>query len=45
MFDNDYTILTEALRTANLLNTVSTTQGLTLFAPNNDSCVAAGITY
>lgn len=44
MFDNDYTILTEALRTANLLNTVSTTQGLTLFAPNNDAFVAAGIT-
>jgi transforming growth factor-beta-induced protein len=44
MFDNDYTILTEALRTANLLNTVSTTQGLTLFAPSNDAFVAAGIT-
>jgi len=44
MFDNDYTILTEALRTANLLNTVSTTQGLTLFAPNNDAFLAAGIT-
>jgi transforming growth factor-beta-induced protein len=44
LFDNDYTILTEALRIANLLNTVSTTQGLTLFAPSNDAFVAAGIT-
>lgn len=44
MFDNDYTILTEALKIADLLNTVSTTQGLTLFAPNNDAFVAAGIT-
>jgi transforming growth factor-beta-induced protein len=44
LFENEYSILSAALKKANLLNTVSTTQGLTLFAPSNDAFVAAGIT-
>ncbi|OIQ35907.1 MAG: hypothetical protein BM563_11805 [Bacteroidetes bacterium MedPE-SWsnd-G1] len=44
MFNPDYTILVEALKTAELLETVSTAPALTLFAPNNAAFVAAGIT-
>ncbi len=46
LFDNDYTILTEALQTAGLLDVLSTstTDGYTLFAPSNDAFIAAGIT-
>lgn len=44
LFDNDYTILTEAIRRADLLSVVSTAPNLTLFAPNNDAFEAAGIT-
>ncbi len=44
VFDPDYTILVAALRKAELLNTVSTTDNLTLFAPDNAGFVAAGIT-
>ena len=44
LFDPDYTILVAALRKAELLNTVSTTDNLTLFAPDNAGFVAAGIT-
>ncbi len=44
LFDPEYTILTAALRKAELLNTVSTTDNLTLFAPDNAGFLAAGIT-
>ena len=44
LFDNDFTILAAALRKAELLGTVSTTDNLTLFAPDNAAFVAAGIT-
>ncbi len=44
LFNPDYTILTAALRKAELLETVSTTDNLTLFAPNNAAFIAAGIT-
>lgn len=44
LFDNDYTILTEALKISDLLDTVSTAENLTLFAPNNEAFMAAGIT-
>ena len=44
LFDPDYTILVAALRKADLLETLSTTQGLTLFAPDNAGFIAAGIT-
>lgn len=44
LFDPDYTILIAALRKANLLNTLSTTDNLTLFAPDNAAFIAAGIT-
>jgi transforming growth factor-beta-induced protein len=44
LFDPNYTILVAALRKAELLNTVSTSDNLTLFAPDNAGFVAAGIT-
>ena len=44
LFDNDFTILAAALRKAELLETVSTTDNLTLFAPDNAGFIAAGIT-
>ncbi|KPM49813.1 hypothetical protein AFM12_04360 [Jiulongibacter sediminis] len=44
VFNPDYTILAAALRKAGLLNTLSTTDNLTLFAPTNDAFTAAGIT-
>ncbi len=44
LFDNDFTVLAAALRKAELLETVSTTENLTLFAPDNTGFVAAGIT-
>ncbi len=44
LFDPNYTILVAALKTAELLETVSTTDNLTLFAPDNSAFVAAGIT-
>ncbi len=44
LFDPNYTILVAALRKAELLETVSTTDNLTLFAPDNAGFIAAGIT-
>ena len=44
LFDPDYTILVAALRKADLLETVSMTNNLTLFAPDNAGFIAAGIT-
>jgi transforming growth factor-beta-induced protein len=44
LFDPNYTILAAALRKAELLETVSTTDDLTLFAPDNAAFIAAGIT-
>ena len=44
LFDPNYTILVAALKTAELLETVSTTDDLTLFAPDNAAFIAAGIT-
>ena len=44
LFDPDYTVLVAALRKADLLETLSTTQDLTLFAPDNAAFIAAGIT-
>jgi transforming growth factor-beta-induced protein len=44
LFDPNYTILVAALKKAELLETVSTTNNLTLFAPDNAAFVAAGIT-
>ncbi|MBG7631821.1 MAG: fasciclin domain-containing protein, partial [Bacteroidetes bacterium] len=44
VFDPDYTILVAALQKAELLETVSTADNLTLFAPDNAAFVAAGIT-
>lgn len=44
-FSKDYTILTEAVVTANLLETLTDPEaGLTLFAPDNAAFEAAGIT-
>ncbi len=44
LFNPNYTILTEAVRTADLLSTLSTTQDITVFAPDNAAFEAAGIT-
>jgi len=44
LFENDFTILAGALRKAVLLETVATTDNLTVFAPDNAGFVAAGIT-
>jgi len=44
-FNKDFSILTEAVVTANLLTTLTDTEAnYTLFAPNNDAFEAAGIT-
>lgn len=44
LFEKDFTILAAALRKAELLNVVSTTDDITVFAPDNAGFVAAGIT-
>ena len=44
LFEKDFTILAAALRKAELLNTVSTTDNITVFAPDNAAFIAAGIT-
>lgn len=44
LFENDFTILAAALRKAELLETVATTDNLTVFAPDNAGFAAAGIT-
>ena len=44
LFEKDFTILAAALRRANLLETVATTNNITVFAPDNAAFVAAGIT-
>ena len=44
LFEKDFTILAGALRKAQLLNFVTTSENLTLFAPDNAGFVAAGIT-
>jgi len=44
LFEKDFTILAGALRKADLLETVATTDNLTVFAPDNAGFVAAGIT-
>lgn len=44
LFDPNYTILVAALQKAELLETLSTADDLTLFAPDNAGFVAAGIT-
>lgn len=44
LFENDFTVLSAALRKAELLETVATTPDLTVFAPTNAGFVAAGIT-
>lgn len=44
LFNPDYSILTAAIKKAGLLETVSTAQNITVFAPNNDAFAAANIT-
>lgn len=44
LFNKDYTILASALRKAELLDAISTTDNITVFAPDNAAFVAAGIT-
>ena len=44
LFEKDFTILAAALRKAELLDVVSTTDNITVFAPDNAAFVAAGIT-
>ncbi len=44
LFNPDYTILTAALRIADLLSTVANTEDITVFAPNDEAFAAAGIT-
>ncbi len=44
LFNKDFTVLAAALRKAELLETVATTQNITVFAPDNAAFVAAGIT-
>jgi len=44
LFDPNYTILVAALQKAELLETLSTADDLTLFAPDNAGFIAAGIT-
>ena len=44
LFENDFTVLAAALRKADLLETVATTDNITVFAPDNAAFVAAGIT-
>ncbi len=44
LFNQDFTILAAALRQVDLLETVATTENITVFAPDNAAFVAAGIT-
>lgn len=44
LFNKDYTILAAALRKAELLDAISTTNNITVFAPDNAAFVKAGIT-
>jgi len=44
LFEKDFTILAAALRKAELLDAVSTTEDITVFAPDNAAFIAAGIT-
>lgn len=44
LFNTDYTILAAAIRKAELLETISTNDAITIFVPNNDAFAAAGIT-
>ena len=44
LFEKDFTVLASALRKAQLLNFVTTSENFTLFAPDNAGFVAAGIT-
>lgn len=44
LFNKDFTILAAALRQVDLLETVATTENITVFAPDNAAFVAAGIT-
>ncbi len=44
LFNKNFTVLAAALRKADLLEAVSTTQNITVFAPDNAGFVAAGIT-
>jgi len=44
LFEKDFTILAAALRKAELLDVVSTTDNITVFAPDNAAFIAAGIT-
>ncbi|MDZ7614225.1 MAG: fasciclin domain-containing protein [Flavobacteriaceae bacterium] len=44
LFNKDYTILAAALRKAELLDAISTTDNITVFAPDNAAFVKAGIT-
>lgn len=44
LFNSDFTVLAAALRQVNLLETVATTENITVFAPDNAAFVAAGIT-
>ncbi len=44
LFNKDFTVLAAALRKAELLDAVSTTDNITVFAPDNAAFVKAGIT-
>jgi transforming growth factor-beta-induced protein len=44
LFNKDFTVLASALRKADLLDAVSTTDDITVFAPDNAAFVAAGLT-
>jgi len=44
LFNKDYTVLAAALRKAELLDVISTTNNITVFAPDNAAFVKAGIT-
>jgi transforming growth factor-beta-induced protein len=44
LFNKDYTVLAAALRKAELLDAISTTDNITVFAPDNAAFIKAGIT-
>lgn len=44
LFNKDYTVLAAALRKAELLDVISTTNNITVFAPDNAAFIKAGIT-
>ncbi len=44
LFESDFTVLASALRRVDLLETLATTDNITVFAPDNAAFVAAGIT-